>query len=110
MAGFLEGIIPPIVTPFEADGRLDLAGYESNVESYAPCDFSGLLVLGSNGEAACLSEEEKVAIIRHNNDTFKNLPGFLSFIRRDRTPRTSLPAGTRSPGSFFGAAAVGTQG
>lgn len=64
MAGFLEGIIPPIVTPFEADGRLDLAGYESNVESYAACDFSGLLVLGSNGEAACLSEAEKVAIIK----------------------------------------------
>lgn len=64
MQSFLEGIIPPIVTPFEADGRLDLAGYESNVESYAACDFSGLLVLGSNGEAACLSEEEKVAIIK----------------------------------------------
>jgi 4-hydroxy-2-oxoglutarate aldolase len=64
MAGFLEGIIPPIVTPFEADGRLDLAGYEANVESYAACDFSGILVLGSNGEAACLSEDEKVAIIK----------------------------------------------
>jgi len=64
MAGFLEGIIPPIVTPFEADGRLDLAGYESNIESYAGCDFSGILVLGSNGEAACLSEDEKVAIIK----------------------------------------------
>lgn len=64
MATFLEGIIPPIVTPFEADGRLDLAGYESNVESYAACDFSALLVLGSNGEAACLSEDEKVAIIK----------------------------------------------
>ena len=58
MQSFLEGIIPPLVTPFEADGRLDLAGYESNVESYADCDFSGLLVLGSNGEAACLSDEE----------------------------------------------------
>jgi 4-hydroxy-2-oxoglutarate aldolase len=64
MATFLEGVIPPLVTPFEADGRLDLAGYESNVESYAACDFSGLLVLGSNGEAACLSEDEKIAIIR----------------------------------------------
>ena len=64
MTGFLEGIIPPIVTPFEADGRLDLASFEANVESYAPCDFSGILVLGSNGEAACLSEEEKVTVIR----------------------------------------------
>ena len=64
MQSFLTGIIPPIVTPFEADGRLDLPGYEANVESYAGCDFSGLLVLGSNGEAACLSLNEKVAIIR----------------------------------------------
>ena len=64
MANFLEGIIPPLVTPFEADGRLDLAAYEANVESYAACDFSGLLVLGSNGEAACLSEDEKVAVIK----------------------------------------------
>jgi 4-hydroxy-2-oxoglutarate aldolase len=64
MQSFLTGIIPPIVTPFEADGRLDLAGYEANVESYAGCDFSGLLVLGSNGEAACLSQNEKVAIIK----------------------------------------------
>jgi 4-hydroxy-2-oxoglutarate aldolase len=64
MAAFLEGIIPPIVTPFEADGRLDLAGYEANVESYAACDFSGILVLGSNGEAPCLSDDEKVAVIR----------------------------------------------
>lgn len=64
MAGFLEGIIPPVVTPFEADGRLDLAAFEANIESYGPCDFSGILVLGSNGEAACLGEDEKVAVIR----------------------------------------------
>ncbi len=64
MQRFLHGIIPPVVTPFEADGRLDLAAYEANVESYAKCDFSGLLVLGSNGEATCLSEDEKVAVIR----------------------------------------------
>jgi 4-hydroxy-2-oxoglutarate aldolase len=64
MQSFLTGIIPPIVTPFEADGRLDLTGFEANVESYAGCDFSGLLVLGSNGEAACLSLNEKTAIIK----------------------------------------------
>lgn len=64
MATFLEGIIPPVVTPFEADGRLDLAAYEANIESYAACDFSGFLVLGSNGEAVCLAEKEKVAIIK----------------------------------------------
>ncbi|MEO5762518.1 MAG: dihydrodipicolinate synthase family protein [Vicinamibacteria bacterium] len=64
MVSFLEGIIPPVITPFEADGRLDLEAYEANIESYGPCDFSAILVLGSNGEAVCLSEEERVAIIK----------------------------------------------
>lgn len=64
MNNLLAGIIPPLATPFRADGSLDLAAFESNVESYAACDFSGLLVLGSNGEAACLSEPEKLSLIK----------------------------------------------
>lgn len=59
----LQGIIPPLVTPFDGEGRLDLDAFGANVESYAPCDFSALLVLGSNGEAACLADDEKVALI-----------------------------------------------
>ena len=60
----LEGVIPPVITPFEADGRLDLASFEANIEDYAATGLSGILVLGSNGEAACLSEEEKLALVR----------------------------------------------
>ena len=60
----LRGILPPLVTPFRPDGALDLAAFEANLESYAAEDFAGYVVLGSNGEAASLEEDEKLALLR----------------------------------------------
>ena len=59
----LRGVIPPLVTPFQADGALDLASFEANLESLSAYDLAGFLVLGSNGEAASLEEEEKLALV-----------------------------------------------
>jgi 4-hydroxy-2-oxoglutarate aldolase len=59
----LRGVIPPLVTPFRADGALDLASFEANLESLAAHDLAGFLVLGSNGEAASLDEGEKLALV-----------------------------------------------
>jgi 4-hydroxy-2-oxoglutarate aldolase len=59
----LRGVIPPLVTPFRADGVLDLAAFEANLESLLAHDLAGFLVLGSNGEAASLDEEEKLALV-----------------------------------------------
>lgn len=60
----LQGIIPPLVTPFRPDGELDIPAFEANLDSYAGEDLGGYLVLGSNGEAASLEEEEKLALVR----------------------------------------------
>jgi len=60
----LAGILPPLVTPFRADGGVDLPAFEANLESYSSFDLGGYLVLGSNGEAAALEEDEKLALIR----------------------------------------------
>jgi 4-hydroxy-2-oxoglutarate aldolase len=59
----LRGIIPPLVTPFRADGSLDLPAFESVVEALAAHDLAGFLVLGSNGEAASLDDDEKAALV-----------------------------------------------
>ena len=59
----LRGVIPPLVTPFRADGGLDLAAFEANLESLAAHDLAGFLVLGSNGEAASLDAEEKLSLV-----------------------------------------------
>ncbi|HEV7502965.1 MAG TPA: dihydrodipicolinate synthase family protein, partial [Vicinamibacteria bacterium] len=60
----LSGILPPVVTPFRADGGLDLAAFEANLDAWSGEDLEGYVVLGSNGEAASLEEDEKLALVR----------------------------------------------
>ena len=60
-----EGIIPPVTTPFSPDGDLQLDLLERNVERYLATELSGLLLLGSNGEAVHLSDQERLQMIRH---------------------------------------------
>ncbi|HUG52595.1 MAG TPA: dihydrodipicolinate synthase family protein [Vicinamibacteria bacterium] len=60
----LRGILPPVVTPFQSDGALDLAAFEANLEAWGAEDLEGYVVLGSNGEAASLQEDEKLALVR----------------------------------------------
>jgi 4-hydroxy-2-oxoglutarate aldolase len=59
----LRGVIPPLVTPFHADGALDLEAFLTSLEALAFHDFAGFLVLGSNGEAASLDEDEKLQLV-----------------------------------------------
>lgn len=59
----LRGVIPPLVTPFREDGGLDLPGFEANLEALAAYPLAGFLVLGSNGEAASLEEQEKLQLV-----------------------------------------------
>ncbi len=58
------GVVPPLVTPFTATGDIDERAYQKNFETYAAHDLAGYLVLGSNGEATSLAEDEKLALIR----------------------------------------------
>ena len=53
-----SGIYTPLATPFAADGSLDVRGLARNVEKYLHSPLTGLVVLGSNGEAPQLEEHE----------------------------------------------------
>ncbi len=64
MRAGLNGIFPPIATPFDADGGLLLDGFRRNLEQWAESRLSGFLVLGSNGESAYLSDDEKLRLLR----------------------------------------------
>jgi 4-hydroxy-2-oxoglutarate aldolase len=59
----LAGVVPPVVTPFREDGALDRDAFDANLEAYAGEDLRGVLVLGSNGEAASLTDEEKRTLV-----------------------------------------------
>jgi len=54
----LEGIFAPVTTPFYSDERLYLKKLEFNVARLSLTALSGLVVLGSTGEAVALDDEE----------------------------------------------------
>jgi 4-hydroxy-2-oxoglutarate aldolase len=58
----LEGVFPPIPTPFDAEGDVAVEALVENLERWNQYDLSGYVVLGSNGEAGFLGEEEKVRV------------------------------------------------
>jgi dihydrodipicolinate synthase/N-acetylneuraminate lyase len=60
----LEGIFAAITTPFYPDSRLYLRKLEHNVERYSRTPLSGLVVLGSTGEAVMLGDEESREVLK----------------------------------------------
>lgn len=58
----VSGILPPVPTPFDAAGDLDLARFRALLQALAP-EVDGFLVLGSNGEAAFLDEAERARLV-----------------------------------------------
>src|ERR1700678_2401885 len=60
----LEGIFAPITTCFYPDGRPYWRKLEQNVGRYSLTPLSGLVLLGSTGEAVMLSDEESREVLR----------------------------------------------
>src|SRR5579885_1927276 len=58
----LQGIFPPITTPFDHNGDIYAAKVRHNVEKWNRTSLSGYVVAGSTGESVLLSAEEKVAL------------------------------------------------
>src|SRR5271167_450422 len=60
----LQGIFPPITTPFYPDGNVYFKKIEHNVERYSRTPVAGLVVLGSTGEAIMLSDDERREVLK----------------------------------------------
>jgi len=64
----LQGIFPPIATPFYADGSVYYKKLEHNVERYSRTPVAGIVVLGSTGEAVMLSDQEQLEVLKTARD------------------------------------------
>lgn len=60
----LEGVFPAHVTPFDGDGDVDYAALTELVDHLVGGDVDGLVTAGCTGEAATLSYEEHVELVR----------------------------------------------
>ncbi len=60
----MNGIFPPLPTPFREDGGLDLGLLAALVEGLNGTGLAGFLALGSNGEAVHVDEAEAESVVR----------------------------------------------
>jgi 4-hydroxy-2-oxoglutarate aldolase len=60
----LQGIFPPVTTPFYPDGNVYFKKLEHNVERYSKTPVAGIVVLGSTGEAMLLSDQERRDVLK----------------------------------------------
>jgi 4-hydroxy-2-oxoglutarate aldolase len=73
MSKTLGGILAPVTTPFVTGSEgLDLEGFAANLTAHLADGLDGIVVAGSTGEAALLTEEERASLLS---------------VARDRVPR-----------------------
>jgi 4-hydroxy-2-oxoglutarate aldolase len=59
-SGWLRGVFPPTPTAFDDDGALAPRVLPAFLRHLADCGIDGVVALGSNGEAAMLTERERL--------------------------------------------------
>lgn len=59
----LSGVFPPIPTPFDDQGDVAYQALSENLARWNQFDLAGYVVLGSNGEAVYLTDEEKMQVL-----------------------------------------------
>ena len=60
----IKGIIPPILTPMNADETINESELRHQVNRMIDAGVSGVFALGTNGEAYALSHKEKVQVLK----------------------------------------------
>ncbi len=63
MSNFWRGVLPAITTPFQADGAVDHTFLARHCQMMLDAGCTGIVPLGSLGETATLSFEEKCAVL-----------------------------------------------
>lgn len=63
-----KGIYVPIPNFFKANEDLDFEGLEKHIQYLANTGLSGIIFQGSTGEAVCLTDEERVEVIKKGRE------------------------------------------
>ncbi len=60
----LHGVIPPVVTPLDSEGQVDVRSLEALVETLLRAGVHGVFALGSAGEAAYLTDAQRRVVVQ----------------------------------------------
>ncbi|MFO7886682.1 MAG: dihydrodipicolinate synthase family protein [Eubacteriales bacterium] len=68
----IKGVIPPVITPFKENDKVDYEKYSKNIKKWNEKELAGVLALGSNGETSYLRQEEKLELIKLTVENMDN--------------------------------------
>lgn len=67
-----NGVFPALLTPFTAQGNLDLAMYEKNLAAQVSAGVQGIILGGSLGEASTIRVAEKETLVKRSKEILGN--------------------------------------
>jgi 4-hydroxy-2-oxoglutarate aldolase len=105
----LSGVFAPLPTPFDADDRLDLQRLTRAYEQFAAGPLTGFVVLGSNGEAALMDDDESDRAIAAAREAIPRGRPFIVGTGREST-RAAIAATARAADLGADAVLVRTPG
>jgi len=79
----LTGVLPALVTPFDAQGNIDFKAFEKHMTNLRAAGVSGWVPCGSSGEYNLMSDAEREEV--------------LKFVKGFAKPGETLIAGTNAP-------------
>ena len=59
----LDGVFPPLPTPFTRDESIDESAVRHNISALLAAPIRGVVVLGSNGEAPLIGDDDSVRVV-----------------------------------------------
>jgi 4-hydroxy-2-oxoglutarate aldolase len=101
------GVYTPIVTPFRRDDTVDEAGLRDNVKRWMSSMLNGIVVLGSNGEAPQLNDDEADRVVAVAREEVPTGRPFIAGTGREST-RATIAATARAARAGADAALVRT--
>ncbi|OWV97164.1 4-hydroxy-tetrahydrodipicolinate synthase [Rhizobium sp. R693] len=64
----LSGVMPALITPFDANGRVDFRAFEKHLTALRAAGVTGWVPMGSTGEYSALSNAERDEVLRFVKD------------------------------------------
>ena len=64
----LSGVMPALITPFDANGKVDFKAYEKHLSALRAAGVTGWVPMGSTGEYSALSNDERLEVLKFVKD------------------------------------------
>ena len=105
----LSGVLAPIPTPFDREDEVDLPRLRAALTTWLRSPLTGFVILGSNGEAAFLDEDESDCVIEAARELVPKNRAFIVGTGRETT-RGTIGATRRAAALGADAVLVRTPG